>query len=416
MRTRPVSPRNPIRCSGSGRPGVASRDAATLGHGGMRTADLPAAQQFQPRVIDVPPGPRRSDRSGSPVPRSPCGHRSRTDAVTRPSGRFPGGTVGRGTGAVDRSLGARRRSSGRARPDPEAGTCSAARGRLGSAVVPASSCLARSRRRGRRRRVRRRGRNPGRRRRRGSRGRRSCGGGRRHPRRRRGRGVGCGRCDGGLGGRRRGCRRRGGGAPRRKQRQRVHVGVAPADAYTQVDVGHGLLGLSRRSRVCDGVAFGYVLPTPDEERAGVREGGLVPVAGFDCDGDAVGRNRPREADLPARRRPDHRRAAHGDVDPSVLPGRIRAVRNRELPEDRAVGGPGPGTGRRSGREAASERSDDSHRPHGRRHGRPRRLRSRPSRCPKREHGTTVARPHATSNRVDEVVTENRGRGRCETRR
>ena len=224
-------------------------------------------------------------------------------------------------------------------------------------------------------------------------------------------GLGCGnrrrRCGRGLWrrsrgwrgnwrGRRRGCRWRAGGSPRRKERERIDVRVTVADANPEVDVGHVVLRVSGWSGLGDGVSLLHARTAPDPERPEVGERCLVTVARGDRDGQAVSRDLPCERHLPCHRRPHCARVANGDVDTTVLPSGVLVLPEGKLPQDGPVDRPGPCPRARGDDECTDHRAENRH---------------RPPRCPSSEHRSKVARGRAGRNAVDELVTESRGRAR-----
>lgn len=136
-----------------------------------------------------------------------------------------------------------------------------------------------------------------------------------------------------------------------------------------------VLGIAGRPRLGDRLALGDVLSLAHEERAEVREGGLVTIAGDNGDREPVRRDPSREAHLAGRGRADRGRAAEGDVDPAMLPARVRVAPERELAQHGAVGRPGPGGRPRGARQGDRARGHD---------------RDHRSRCPTRQHESTVA--------------------------
>ena len=202
------------------------------------------------------------------------------------------------------------------------------------------------------------------------------------------------------GGRRRGCRRRVGGTPRREQVEWVDVGVL-ADPNPEVDVRNRMLGVARRPGICDRVPLRDDRSLPDAQHAEVRKRRLVAVGADDRHREAVRRDLSGERHLPGRGRPYRARVAHGDVDPAMLTRGVLVTTDRVASKHVAVGGPHPRPRGGSG----AKRPDDRER--GADH---------PSRCPMREHGATVASVVPDGNAIDCLVTESPGRGRCETRR
>ena len=77
----------------------------------------------------------------------------------------------------------------------------------------------------------------------------------------------------------------GDGTPRRKQAERVDVGVVVADPDAQVDVGTVVLRLAGRSGIGDRIAFRHAGTFADTQRAEMGERGLRPVGGDE--GEAV---------------------------------------------------------------------------------------------------------------------------------
>jgi hypothetical protein len=209
--------------------------------------------------------------------------------------------------------------------------------------------------------------------------------------------FGCGRRLRRWGGRRHGCRRRvGGGTSRRKQRQRVDVGVAVPDAYTEMDVRHGVLGLPGRPGLGNDLTLLDVRAALHLQRTEVGERRPVTVSSRDRDREPVRGHLPRERDLAAHRRDHGGRLAERDVHATMLPTCVLVFTESELTQDRPVSGPCPRE--RGGRH--DQRADDCRAPD-----------DSPSRCPSGEHGSTVAPGPRESNAIDCLVTESRGRGR-----
>ena len=147
------------------------------------------------------------------------------------------------------------------------------------------------------------------------------------------------------GGRRRGCRGRAGGTPRREQAEWVDVRVAVADPDAEMDVEHVVLRIARRTGVRDRISLADRLALPDAERPEMRERGLVAVRGHDRDRQPVRRDLTGERDLPGRGRTNRRCPRESDVDAAMLPGGVLVVLHREPPQHRPIRGPCPGRGR-----------------------------------------------------------------------
>ena len=186
-----------------------------------------------------------------------------------------------------------------------------------------------------------------------------------------GSGLGLRRSGRRWGGRRHGCSRRVGSTPRRKQAERIDVGLARTDSDAEMDVRDAVLGLARRPDLGDQVSSGHRRSASDPQRAEVRERHLVPVGRRDGHRQPVRGNLACEGHLAGDGRPNGVRVAHGDVDATVLSGSVRVVTERERAQDDAVDRPAPGGRRRcrDEREKSRERNDRD-----------------PSRCHSREHG------------------------------
>jgi len=214
---------------------------------------------------------------------------------------------------------------------------------------------------------------------------------------RRGRRCGCGGWLRRWRGRRHGCRRRvGGGTSRRKQGERVDVGVAVPDTHTEMDVRHVVLGFPGRAGLGDRLTLLDVRTAFHLQRTEVGERRLVTVSSRDRDGESVRGNLSREGDLATRRRAHERRVVERDVHATMLSTCVLVVAECEFAKDRPVSGPCPrqGGGGQNQRADECRATDDS-----------------PSRCPSSEHGSTVAPGSRGSNAIDCLVTESRDRGR-----
>lgn len=108
-----------------------------------------------------------------------------------------------------------------------------------------------------------------------------------------------------------------------------------------MDVGHIVLGVTRRAGAGDCAPLLHLLAATDVERPEVGERHLVPVDGEDRHGQAVRGNLPRVRHLSARRRSDEGRPAERDVDSAVLAARVRVVTEDELAQDWAFRRPCP---------------------------------------------------------------------------
>ena len=200
------------------------------------------------------------------------------------------------------------------------------------------------------------------------------------------------------GGRRRGCRRRVGGTPQRKQAEWVDVGVL-ADPNAEMDIWNRMFGVAGRPEICDRVSLRDDRSLPDAQRSEVCERHHVAVGGDDRHREAVGWDLPGERHLPGRGRPYRRRAAYGDVDSAMLTRGVLVSTDRVAPKHLAISGPHPSPRGCSG----AERPDDGEG-----------SADDPARCPVREHGATVASVVRDGNAIYCLVTESPGRGRFGT--
>ena len=202
------------------------------------------------------------------------------------------------------------------------------------------------------------------------------------------------------GGRRRGCRRRVGGTPRREQAEWVDVSVL-ADPNAEMDVRNRMLCIARRPRVSDRVSLGDERALPDAEGPEMRERRLVSVASEDRDRETVRRDLSGERHLARRGGADGGAVVYCDVDAAMLARGVLVSGHCVAAEHVAVGWPDPRPSRCAGDERpdqSDDRADD------------------PSRCPVREHGATVASALRDGNAIDRLVTECRDRGNFGTRR
>ena len=120
-------------------------------------------------------------------------------------------------------------------------------------------------------------------------------------------------------------RGRSGRTPPRKERERVDVGVAVADPDAQVHVREVEFGVSRRTGVRDGGAFGHVLSFVYEQRAEVRERSFVPAGRRNRHGLPVRGDESRERHLACGGGTDLAGIPEPDVDAAML---TRCVRIR----------------------------------------------------------------------------------------
>ena len=163
---------------------------------------------------------------------------------------------------------------------------------------------------------------------------------------------------------------------------RVEIALLVArDPDTQVDVRRRHLGVAAGADRPDRVALGNRCTLRDEDRAEMGERDCVPVPGEDRDTLAGGGDGPGERDRTALRRDNCCARVAGDVDPAVLPGRIRMSRieGKRL-DDVARSRPGP---------RACAWDEEQRRQHGRRKHASHRHLPRLLCCQKRKRLTTV---------------------------
>ena len=188
-------------------------------------------------------------------------------------------------------------------------------------------------------------------------------------------------------GRRLGRGGRDGCAPRRKERERIDVRLARADADAEMDVRNGMLRFAGRTGVGDHIAFRDESTAPDAQRPEVRQRHLV-VLEFDRHREAVRRDLAREGDGTPDGRAHRPRAPESDVDPAVLTRGVRVSTDGESLEDLPVRRPCPRPRGCAGHERPAQGDPDAGRPPPDR-----------ARCPSSEHATTVARARAGGNAV-----------------
>jgi hypothetical protein len=193
--------------------------------------------------------------------------------------------------------------------------------------------------------------------RRGGRGRRSShrsrsGDGTRRSRRSRGRG---------------GRLRRSGHRARRQVAEWIDVALRLGrETDPQVHIGACDLGVAARADRADRVPLGDRRILRDANRAEVRERDGEPVGRGDRDAPARARDRAGEGHRPGGRRTHGRTCLGGDVDPAMLARGVRVRRvERELLDDGAGDGPGPGLRGRRGEERGNGRDEKqaTHRHH-----------------------------------------------------
>jgi hypothetical protein len=125
-----------------------------------------------------------------------------------------------------------------------------------------------------------------------------------------------------------------------------------------MQIGNGVLGLARRSRLSERSSLLHTLALLDEERAEMRQGRLVSVGARDRDCEAVRRNLPRECHLSGGRRANTLRSLDSDVDATMLTTGIRVVADREPAQDRPVGRPVPSPRRGRRGQCPDDGGDD----------------------------------------------------------
>ncbi len=165
-----------------------------------------------------------------------------------------------------------------------------------------------------------------------------------------------------------------------------------------MEIRNLVLGLAGRSRIGDRVALGNARALPDAQCADMGERHLVAVAGHDRHGEPVHRHRTCKGNQSRRGCANESRFTERDVDPTVLAGCIGVVPQREGPQDGAVCRPRPCPCGRGGAQSPRRRREKT---------------DGAARCLEREHATTVARVVGDGNAIDCLVTEIRGRARCE---
>jgi hypothetical protein len=123
-------------------------------------------------------------------------------------------------------------------------------------------------------------------------------------------------------------------------------------------VGDVVLGLAGGACLRYGLALVDAVPTLHEEWTEMRERRLVTARGDDRHRRPVRRNLARERDLAHCRSANDAPVVERDVDPSVLPARVRVVADGVPAEHRAVGRPCPRERVGCRDEQPAERSED----------------------------------------------------------
>jgi hypothetical protein len=128
-----------------------------------------------------------------------------------------------------------------------------------------------------------------------------------------------------------------------------------------VDIGLGELRLARLPDRPDGITLGDRRACRDGERAQVRERHGVSVGGRDREALARGGHGACKGHRSGRRRNDDRAGLGTEIDPAMLSRGVRVARvEDERLQDRAVGGPTPGSADRCENERGREdREEDS---------------------------------------------------------
>jgi hypothetical protein len=130
----------------------------------------------------------------------------------------------------------------------------------------------------------------------------------------------------------------------REQADRIDVALRlRRDADAEVDARDRMLRFAAPPHGADGCALVDRVALRDRDRAEVDYGDGVPVGREDRHATPVGRQRAGERHGSRRRSPNGRSLLAPDVDPSVLPGRVRVRAERERAQHCSVGGPRPGT-------------------------------------------------------------------------
>jgi hypothetical protein len=154
---------------------------------------------------------------------------------------------------------------------------------------------------------------------------------------------------------------RGDGGTRRQERQRIDVAlVLRRRAQTEEDVRLGMIRHAARPDGADDGPLGDGGPTRDRNRPEVHQRRRVPERSLDRDRLAAGRHGAGECDDALCRREHVRPGRRAEVDPAVLPARIRmSTIEREGTEDRPVDGPRPRLRGRREQECAEHHETES---------------------------------------------------------
>ena len=111
--------------------------------------------------------------------------------------------------------------------------------------------------------------------------------------------------------------------------------------------------------VWENVALGDEAAARDRDRAELQQRHRVAVGGLDRHGPAAAGHGTAERDRAGGRRAHGGADVGADVDAAVLAGGVRVRAQLERPDDRPVGGPGPGGGSRDDDEERGRGDDRS---------------------------------------------------------
>ena len=116
---------------------------------------------------------------------------------------------------------------------------------------------------------------------------------------------------------------------------------------------HGVLALADRPH---DRAFDDRTPACDRDRAELEQRHGVAVRGLNRQRAAASRDRAGERDGAGDGRADFGADGSSDVDSAMLAGRVLVIRERERPQNRSIGRPGPG-GRGRNDDKGCDRND-----------------------------------------------------------
>jgi hypothetical protein len=128
--------------------------------------------------------------------------------------------------------------------------------------------------------------------------------------------------------------------------------------YAEVHGRLAALGITARPDRADDIALADLASLGDADRAEMDERDRPAVLGADGQAQALSRQAPRERDDAGCRRADVGARRSSDVDPAVLPARVRIAVQDERIHHRPIDRPRPGGSARCQHERREQRDEE----------------------------------------------------------